>query len=127
VRRIVLLAVGLAVAAAGCGGGGASYTPAETRSCLASRGAQIGGKLDFVASTAPGGAFLARLAGNSVKVVFGETEEDAEGIELAYQRFAFQNVKQGLADVLRRDGNVVMLWARHPDDTHLALVQGCLR
>jgi hypothetical protein len=122
---VALLGLLLALAAGGCGGETA-YAPDETRACLASRGVQIGGKLDFVASTATGGAFLARMAGNSVKVVFGETEEDARQIELAYQHFAFQNVKEGLADVLRREANVVMLWQRHPEDTQLSLVVGCL-
>jgi hypothetical protein len=126
VRRIALPGLVLALAAGGCGGGETAYTPEETRACLAARGAQIGGKLDFVASTATGGAFLARLAGNSVKVVFGETETDARQIEMAYQHFAFQNVKEGLPDVLRRQGNVVMLWQRHPDETQLSLVVGCL-
>jgi hypothetical protein len=129
-RRGALLWFSLALIvalAAGCGGGSSSYTPEKTRECLVARGVEIGGKLDFVASTATGGAFAARLGDNAVKVVFGETEGDAEQIQRAYERFAFSNVRAGLPDVLRRQGNVVMLWHEHPQDGDLELVVGCLK
>jgi hypothetical protein len=126
-RRVALIGLLLSVLAGGCGGGESEYTTTDTRSCLASRGVRIGGDLDFVASTATGGAFVARLGDNSVKVVFGETESDAEQIELAYQHFAFENVKAGLRDVLYRYGNVVTLWNEHPGDSDLSLVVGCLK
>ena len=116
----------LALAAAGCGSS-TTYSVAKTRSCLDARGVHIGGRLDFVASTATGGAFAARVGDNSVKVVFGETESDAEQIQLAYEHFAFANVKKGLADVLKRSANVVMLWHEHPQDGDLSLVEGCLK
>jgi hypothetical protein len=116
----------LALAAAGCGSS-KTFTLDKTRSCLAARGVNIGGDLDFVAKTATGGAFAAGLGANSVKVVFGETQSDAEQIQQAYERFAFENVKAGLADVLRRDHNVVMLWHEHPQDGDVALVVGCLK
>jgi hypothetical protein len=126
-RRVALLSMVLiAFAVAGCGGS-KSYSLDATRKCLESRGATIGGNLDFVASTATGGAFVATLGDNSVKVVFGETVGDAQQIELAYDHFAFKNVKAGLADVLRRDRNVVTLWHLHPQPSDLALVDGCLK
>jgi hypothetical protein len=125
-RALWLLAIALAVGAAGCGGS-SSYTAADTRACLVARGVQVGGKLDFVASTATGGAFAARLGNNSVKLVFGETEKDAEQIQLAYENFAFPNVRPGLPDVLRRERNAVMLWQQHPEDADLSLVVGCLK
>jgi hypothetical protein len=116
----------VALLAAGCGGS-TSYSIEKTRECLNSRGAQIGGRLDFVASTATGGAFEAGLGDNSVKLVFGETTGDAQQIVAAYQRFAFPNVQAGLPDVLRRYNNVVTLWHQHPQDADLSLVVGCLR
>ena len=126
-RRVALLSmVLLGFVAAGCGSS-KSYSVDDTKACLQARGAQIGGKLDFVASTATGGAFVASLGDNSVKVVFGETQDDAEQIELAYDHFAYANVKAGLPDILRRDRNVVMLWEQHPQDSDLALVTGCLK
>jgi hypothetical protein len=127
VARVALPLLALvAVLASGCGGK-TSYTAAKTRGCLQARGAQLGGKLDFVASTATGGAFSAALGDNSVKLVFGQTEGDAEQIVAAYQRFAFPNVRTGLPDVLRRYSNVVTLWHQHPQDADLSLVVGCLR
>lgn len=112
--------------ASGCGGK-TSYTVVKTRSCLQARGAQVGRNLDFVASTATGGAFSAALGDNTVKLVFGQTDSDAQQIIAAYQRFAFPNVRTGLADVLRRYSNVVTLWHEHPQDADLSLVVGCLR
>ncbi len=116
----------LALLAAGCGGK-TLYSVAKTRACLDARGAQIGSKLDFVASTATGGAFSAALGDNSVKLVFGLTENDAKQIVAAYERFAFPNVRSGLPDVLREYNNVVTLWHAHPQDSDLSLVVGCLR
>ena len=117
--------VPLGFVVAGCGSS-KDYSLADTRACLEARGVQIGGDLDFVASTATGGAFVAKLGDNSVKVVFGETESDAEQIELAYDHFAFENVKADLPDVLRRYKNTVTLWHEHPQESDLALVTGCL-
>jgi hypothetical protein len=126
VRRAAPLLV-LALVLAGCGGGAKTYTVSKTRACLSKKGAKINRKLDFVASTATGGAFRAMLRDNFVTVAFGETEDDAKQIELAYHRFAFPNVRKGLADVLKRDRNAVMLWHQHPQDRNLSLVDGCLK
>jgi hypothetical protein len=62
-----------------------------------------------------------------VTVVFGESQSDGEEIENAYKRFAFDNVRRGLPDVLKRDRNTVMLWHEHPQDDDLATVNGCLK
>src|SRR5262245_20955461 len=127
-RRVApLTMVLIAFALAGCGSSTKSYSLEDTKACLKARGARIGGKLDFVASTATGGAFVAVLGDNSVRVVFGETMDDAEQIELAYDHFARPNVKPGLAYPLRRQDNTVMLWKKHPQDSDLALVTGCLK
>jgi hypothetical protein len=126
VRRSVLLAVAVAVLASGCGDE-ATYSRAKTRACLERNGVRIGGKLDFVASTATDGAFVAHLDdGNFATVLFGEDKGDAEELESAYQRFAFPNVKEGLPDVLRRDRNAVVLWHEHPSDDAVATISDCL-
>jgi hypothetical protein len=122
----LLLLVLLALLAAGCGGSTA-YSAEKTKQCLVGRGATITGPLDFVASTATGGAFPASLGDNSVKLVFGQSENDAKQIVAAYEKFAFPNVRHGLPDVLRRYNNVVTLWHVHPQDSDLSLVVGCLR
>ena len=128
-RRVALLSsVLIAFAVAGCGGGSKSFSLDETKGCLQDRGAEIGSDpTDVVAQAATGGAFVATLGDNSVKVVFGETVGDAEQIALAYDHFATANVKPGLPDVLRRYDNAVTLWHEHPQDSDLALVTGCLK
>jgi hypothetical protein len=125
VRRAGLIAL-LLVAAAGCGGTKA-YSLEKTRACLVKHGVRIGGKLDFVASTATGGAFVAHVHDNFVTVVLSDSTGDAKQIELAYHRFAFRNVRRGLPDVLKTKGTAVMLWHKHPGDTNQNLVEGCLK
>ena len=124
-RRAALL-LALVVLAAGCGGT-KRYSLAKTRACLAQKGARINGKLDFVASTATGGAFRALLRPNFVTIAFGNSENDAKQLELAYHRFAFANVRKGLGDVLTRDRNAVLLWHEHPQDRDATLVTRCLK
>jgi hypothetical protein len=126
VGRIALITVFSVFVLAGCGGNSV-YTVAKTRACLSSENANIGGKLDFVASTATGGAFVATLRDNWVTVVFGAKENDAAAIAIAYQRFAFPNVRNNIQDVLERYQNAVLLWHMHPASADLALVTGCLK
>jgi hypothetical protein len=97
----------------------------KSESCLRRAGYRLGGKLDFVASTATGGAFKAHMRDNSVTIVLGKTEADANGINDAYRRFRGRNI--GINDVLHQQGNVVMLWRLHPSDSDLARVTGCLK
>jgi hypothetical protein len=128
VRRPALIATaaGLTLALAGCGSS-TTYSLKATKSCLSQRGAAIGGKLDFVAQTATGGAFVTRLGDdNWVTVAFGQTLNGGIQIEDAYERFAFPNVRAGLPDVLKRYANAVTLWHKHPQDSDLSLIVGCL-
>ena len=126
-RRSLLLAVAVAVLVGGCGSQ-ANYSRAKTRACLEGKDIRLGRKLDFVASTATDGAFVAHLDdGNFATILFGENQKDAEELENAYQRFAFPNVKQGLPDVLRRDRNVVLLWHAHPSDDDVETISSCLK
>jgi phage terminase large subunit-like protein len=121
---VCLLAV--ATLAASCGGKDATlYSRDKTQACLAAQGVRLGGALDFVATTATGGAFKADLADNSVTVVFGATTADADNINQAYHRFHSQNV--GIDDVLRQQGNVVMLWHQHPSDADINRIASCLK
>jgi hypothetical protein len=128
VRLVLPLFVVFALLVAGCGGS-TVYTEAKTKACLQARGATIAAPnaSDIVASTALGGAFSASLGDNSVKLVFGQNDSQATNLVLAYERFAFPNVKSGLPDVLRSYNNVVTLWHEHPQDGDLSLVIGCLR
>jgi hypothetical protein len=127
VKRVIVIAA-IAVVAAGCGKPTAKlYTEQASSSCLQKAGARVGGvgSADFVASSATGGAFHATLADNAVTVSFGQTLTDADNIDQAYRRFHSQNV--GIDDVLRAQGNAIMLWHQHPTDADLATVTGCLK
>ena len=133
VLRFALLAVAVLLVAAGCGSSQKTYTAAATRTCLSKDGATIDGSLDFVASTAIGGAFIAHMPGqpsgdgNWATIAFGSGNADAIQLQLAYERFAFPNVKQNISDVLKRYNNAVTLWHTHPTSDDLALVADCLK
>jgi hypothetical protein len=125
VRRIAIVALLAAGTLAGCGKSTPHYTVAKTSDCLRQAGASLGGQLDFVATTATGGATRAHLRDNSLTLAFGQTQGDADNIDAAYRRFHASNV--GIDDVLRQQGNAVMLWQEHPSDADLATVTGCLK
>jgi hypothetical protein len=127
VKRIAASSVLFALCFAACGGAGGSalYTLQKTRSCLTAKHIRVGGALDFVATTATGGALRAHLATNDVKIAFGETSTDADNIDQAYRRFRAANI--GIDDVLREDRNAVMLWHTHPSDADMATIGDCLK
>ena len=112
-----------------CGSGGKSvYTKDATEACLRKAALDprpVPETADFVANSATGGAFVVQLADNRVTVSFGETDADADNIDQAYRRFKATNV--GINDVLRRQGNALMLWHVHPEDSDLATISGCLK
>ena len=123
--RAFILAVAAALLLAGCGKNTPTYSLGKTSDCLTGKGVRLGGQLDFVATTATGGAVRARLPHNALTLVFGLTPGDADNIDAAYRRFHASNV--GIDDVLRQQNNAVMLWQAHPVDEDLALVTGCLK
>jgi hypothetical protein len=129
VRRIAVIAAVLAATAA-CGGSGHSgnYAKEATSACLTGKGVSVvsvAPSTDFVADSATGGAFRARLPHNRVTVSFGLTLDDADNINQAYRRFHAANV--GIDDILRQQGNAVMLWHTHPSNADIATVTGCLK
>jgi hypothetical protein len=99
----------------------------STRPCLRAAGVPTDQNLgaDFIAGTSTGGAFRAHFGKNFVTVVFSDSVEHADGINDAYHRFHAKNV--GIEDVLRQQGNVVMLWHEHPSDADQAKLTGCLK
>jgi hypothetical protein len=125
VRWFALIALLLVGVLAGCGKSTPSYTLAKSSACLRQDGVALGGPLDFVATTATGGAVRVQLRDNAMTLVFGQTQGDADNIDAAYRRFHASNV--GINDVLRQQGNAVMLWQQHPSDGDLATVTGCLK
>jgi hypothetical protein len=124
-RFSVLIAAVFAVA--GCGGSSSAhlYSAPKAKTCLAALNVKIAPATDFVATTATGGSFRAVFPDNSVTMVFGLTQADADNISDAYRRFHAKNV--GIDDVLREDHNAVMLWHFHPADAANGLVESCLK
>ena len=119
----------LVLVVAGCGGSGGPsiYTLQKTRLCVTkNHSLKLNRKLDFVASTATGGALhvVMRKKKNAVTIVFGATVDDANNINDAYHRFRARNV--GIEDIIRQDKNVVLLFKEHPTDAELATIQNCL-
>jgi hypothetical protein len=125
----VALAVGAFVA--GCGGSGgdepSSYALAPTRQCLvAEQGFEVNRNVDFVATTALGGAIRVRVsATNFVVMAFGNDETEAQRIEQAYRDFAGRSIP--IDDVLQRQKNVVLVWNAGPSAEEEGAVTGCLK
>lgn len=119
------LLAGAFLLAAGCGGGKKAFALAETQACLAGEpGVRIDRRVDFVASTASGGAIRVRIGRNQVVISFGLDRAEAERLAAAYRRFRGRNI--GIEDVLRPERNAVLLWAAHPEPADEDLVRGCL-
>ena len=124
-RAGAVLVLVLVLAGCGSGGGPSTFTAQKTRLCLKKdRSVKLNRKLDFVASTATGGALHVVMRENAVTVVFGETVGDANNINDAYHRFVAPNV--GIEDILRQNKNAVLLFKRHPSDADLSTIEDCL-
>ncbi len=121
------VAASAAAVLAGCGGGSSAYSLGKTRACLGKlTGAKLSSRVDFVASTAPGGAVHVHLPGTqAVTISFGDTVDEATRIADAYRRFRGRNI--GIEDVLRETRNAVLLWHEHPSADDEAIVTGCLK
>jgi hypothetical protein len=128
VLRLTVLAAFVVLLAAACGPPGPKvYSETKSRACMAEHGLHIASPpvSDFVANTALGGAFHAKLPHNAVTVSFGSTVDNATKLDNVYRNVRAKNV--GINDVLRQQGNAVMLWHAHPRDADLSLVEGCLK
>ena len=126
-RRLLWLPLGLGalVLLAGCGGS-KPYTLAKTRACLVQQsGVRVSSKVDFVASTALGGAVTVKFPHNQVTIAFGLDRDEADRLATAYRRFRGRNI--GIEDVLRPERNAVLLWQGHPGDDDSAAIHGCLK
>jgi hypothetical protein len=122
-----LALLALAVVAAGCGGA-KSYSLVKSRDCFKhEKGVKLQRvpRSDFIARNALGGAISVLMKGNEVTITFGKDEQTAQGVAKAYTRVHGKNI--GIEDVLRPQGNAVLLWRAHPSDQDLSLVSSCLK
>lgn len=129
VVRALGICAAVALLATACGPPGPkTYSAAKTRACLAGARLRVGAapSSDFIASTALGGSLHVRLAdGNAATVSFGSNPANGQSLDDAYRQVHARNV--GIDDVLRMQGNAVMLWHAHPSDADLSELQGCLK
>ena len=96
-----------------------------TKECLENSNIPVRTRnLDFVAQHALGGGLHARFAGNHVTLAFGENEVGARDLERAYRRLRGKTIV--IDEVLKREGNVVMVWAGGPSAAHLGAIKACL-
>jgi hypothetical protein len=122
------LALAAALLAAGCGGETEpdAYSLEPTQDCLEEAGYDASTEdLDFVASTATGGAFHTDVGENEVTLSFGETTEEAERTAQAYRNFAGPTIQ--IEHVLFQRENVVFVWGAPPTDEERGPVEACLR
>jgi hypothetical protein len=123
---MILVGALLAALVAGCGGSSSHlYSLQKATACLKKQPVRLGGPLDFVASTATGGAVKVHTSDNFLTLVFGASIADADNIAAAYRRFAAKNV--GVDDVLHQDQNAVMLWHDHWSQTDNNIIESCLK
>ena len=126
-RFLAGLVVTAALVAAGCGGEAEPerYELEPTRECLEQAGIEVTtDDLDFVASTAAGGALRAHLPENEVTISLGETDAEAERTATAYRNFAGPTI--AIEHVLSRQANAVLVWGAPPSDDDRARVTSCL-
>lgn len=125
----VALAGAVALALAGCGGGGSKvYSALATKSCLEKAGAKIVPATeanDFVASSALGGSVGAKLASNGVTISFGRDNAEGNLIQKAYAKYGNKDVP--IDQVLQRQRNAVLLWAGVPTPQDRDVVLKCLK
>jgi hypothetical protein len=127
---IGLVVVGL-FACGGEGGGGRDGTFSRNASatCLRAAGAEVStaqADLDYVAETASAGGIYATVDGETVTIAFSRTENDAERLEAAYKAFA-EGFEVPVDDILKREGNAVLMWDATPTDEQVSTVEGCLK
>ena len=129
-RRVVVL-VAVALLVAGCGNSEPSVYKAEpTAKCLRGNGFRVTTdptKVGVVAAAAPNGGLRAFEPGNALTIAFGESSDDALGIQRAFRRFAPKSLRPNIDDVMRVQKNAVLLWTVTPPVDEMNNVFGCLK
>ena len=128
--RRVLPLVAVALLVAGCNSEPSVYKAEPTANCLRGKGFRVtteGSEIGVVAAAAPNGGLRAFEPGNTVTIAFGESSDDALGIQRAFRRFAPRRLRPHIDDVMRLQKNAVLLWTVTPPSEEMDTVFGCLK
>lgn len=121
----------VALLLAGCGDSEPSVYKAEaTANCLRGNGFRVTMEpmeIGVVAAAAPNGGLRAFEPGNALTIAFGESSDDALGIQRAFRRFAPKSLRPNIDDVMRVQKNAVLLWTVTPPLDEMNKVFGCLK
>jgi hypothetical protein len=129
-RLPVLLVVLVCVLAAGCDTEPSVYKAEPTAKCLRKHGYRVTtdrAKLGIVEAHTANGGLLAFHPGNAIRIAFGDSSDEAEGIKSGFRRFAPPKLKPHIDDVIRIQKNAVMLWTVTPPQEQINEVFGCLK
>lgn len=130
-RLVLVLALGVLLVAAACGGAEPSVYKAEpSAECLRDDGYRVTtsrAELGVVEKGAENGGLIAFHPGNAVRISFGANSDDAIGIQRGYRRFVPERVRPHIADVMRTQKNAVLLWTVTPPLDEMNKVFDCLK
>jgi hypothetical protein len=129
-RPRLLLPLVLALAVTACETEPSVYKAAPTAKCLREHGYRVTtdpSKLGVVEGHTENGGLIARHPGNAVRIAFGQSSDDAPGIEHGYRVFAPKRLRPHITDVMRTQKNAVFLWTVTPPQAEMDEVFGCLK
>jgi hypothetical protein len=130
---LVLFAVALAVAAAGCGArSNKPFTAEGTAACLATKGftkvTTDPLKVGFIAAFAENGGLRATATGGNVLTV-AFAADDTAGVastEEAFRSHAPPRLRPRMNDIMESERNAVLVWTVSPTSGQLADAKSCL-
>ena len=106
------------------------YTLKPTAACLRKAGLKVAvnpPSLDFVTSSAPGGALASARDGKVFNIAFGNSQDDANILVAGYRRSASNKLeRRRLRSLLDLEGNAVVYWHTEPTASEAEAVRGCL-
>jgi hypothetical protein len=121
--RLLVFALGFALAACG-GGGGGSYSLDATKSCLEGKNLSASSSQDdldvLAAQAGEGGLYVEFSETQNANVAFERGETDAKNTEAAYKVFV-EGFGGEVGDTIKRKGNVVIAWNKEPSEDDAAL------
>jgi hypothetical protein len=111
--------------------GAAVFTAKGTVPCLRQKGftkiTTTPAQLGLIAGNADNGGLRATAkSGNSVVIAFTQGADGVPGTERAFKRFAKGVYKRHIKDVMRAQGNAVLVWTTTPTQTELSATLACL-